>query len=102
MDLFLTEQNNKTLFKDDKIVVYCEKSGRNYNTYIVGWDETDEKNMLEKLKKKFGAGGTIKKVNYNGKDDTKVINIQGNFVVKIGDYLKSLNIKNLVIKELVQ
>ncbi len=102
MDLFLTEQNNNTLFKDDRIVVFCEKNGRNYNTYIVGWDETDEKNILEKLKKKFGCGGTIKKINYDGKDDTKAINIQGNFVVKTGTYLKTLNLKNLIIKELVQ
>jgi translation initiation factor 1 (eIF-1/SUI1) len=101
MDLFLTEQKNNDIFKDDRIIVFCEKNGKHYNTYIYGWDEKDEKNILEKLKKRFGCGGAIKKINYEGKEDTKVINIQGNFVVKTGDYLKTLNIKNLIIKELV-
>ena len=101
MDLFLTEQKNNDIFKDDRIIVFCEKNGKHYNTYIYGWDEKDEKNILEKLKKRFGCGGAIKKINYEGKEDTKVINIQGNFVVKTGDYLKTLNIKNLIIKELI-
>jgi translation initiation factor 1 (eIF-1/SUI1) len=103
MDLFLTEQNNNNnIFKDDKIIVFGEKNGKHYNTYIVGWDELDEKKMLEKLKKRFGCGGAIKKINYEGKEDTKVINIQGNFVIKTGEFLKTLQIKNLIIKELVQ
>ena len=105
MDLFLTEQKNNNIFKDDRIVVFCEKKGKHYNTYIIGWDEKDEKNILEKLKKRFGCGGAIKKINYEGTDDTKAINIQGNFVVKTGEYLKitcGVNIKNLIIKELVQ
>jgi hypothetical protein len=41
MDLFLTEQKNNDIFKDDQIVVFCEKNGKHYNTYIVGWDEKD-------------------------------------------------------------
>lgn len=101
MDLFLTEQNNTDIFEDDRIVVFCEKTGRRYNTYIYGWVEADEKNILETLKKKFGCGGAIKKIVFEGKENTKVINIQGNFVVKTGEYLKTLNIKNLIIKELV-
>jgi translation initiation factor 1 (eIF-1/SUI1) len=103
MDLFLIDQNNNnSIFNDNKVVVFCEKNGRNYNTYIVGLDETDEQNMLKTLKNKFGCGGTIKKINYEGKEDTKVIHIQGNFVLKTGDFLKKLNIKNLIVKELVQ
>ena len=104
MDLFLINQNNNTIFKDEKVVVFCEKSGRRYNTYIVGWDasDTDYKNTLKKLTKTFGCGGAIKTINYEGKDDTKAINIQGNFVVKTGEFLKTLNIKNLIVKELVE
>ncbi len=103
MDLFSMEQNN-VIFKDEKVVVFCEKTGRRYNTYIVGWEasETDYKNTLEKLKKKFGCGGAIKNINYEGQDDTKAINIQGNFVVKTGEYFKTLNIQNLIVKELVE
>ncbi len=105
MDLFLIDQNNNNnIFKDDKVVVFCEKTGRRYNTYIVGYEEieSDSKNILEKLKKKFGCGGAIKTINYEGNENTKAINIQGNFVVKTGDFLKTLNIKNLIIKELVE
>ena len=104
MDLFSLEQNNNTVFKDDKVVVYCEKTGRRYNTYVVGLELSDEdyKTTLKKLTKTFGCGGAIKTVNYDVKDNTKAINIQGNFVVKTGEILKSLNIKNLIIKELVE
>ena len=38
MDLFLTEQKNNDIFKDDRIIVFCEKNGKHYNTYIYGWD----------------------------------------------------------------
>jgi translation initiation factor 1 (eIF-1/SUI1) len=54
------------------------------------------------MKKKFGSGGAIKKINYEGTEDVKAINIQGNFVIKIGEFLKSLNVQNLIIKELVE
>ena len=104
MDLFLTEQNNNSIFEDMDIpvIVFCEKTGRRYNTYIIGINEADEKNTLEKLKKKFGCGGAIKYINYEGNEETKAINIQGNFVIKTGEFLKTLNVKNLIIKEFVQ
>lgn len=102
MDLFLTEQTN-TIFNDIDIpvIVFCEKTGRRYNTYIIGLTDADEKKTIDTLKKKFGCGGAIKKINYEGNEDTRAINIQGNFVIKTGEYLKTLNIKNLIIKELV-
>ncbi len=102
MELFLSEQNNNNIFNDNKITVFCEKSGRRCNTYIVGWNTTDDeqKNALEKMKKKFGCGGAIKNVNYEGVD-MKSLNLQGNVVIKAGEYLKSLKLENLIIKELV-
>jgi translation initiation factor 1 (eIF-1/SUI1) len=101
MELFLNEQNNN-IFNDNKITVFCEKSGRRYNTYIVGWNTTDDdlKNALEKMKKKFGCGGAIKNIIYEGAE-IKSLNLQGNVVVKVGEYLKSLKLENLIIKELV-
>ena len=107
MEQFLVEQNNtNNIFKaeDISVVVFCEKSGRRYNTYIVGWNAEDDdlKNALEKMKKKFGCGGAIKKINYEGVDNVKALNLQGNFVIKTGDFLKSLNIQNLIIKEFVE
>ncbi len=107
MDQFLVEQNNTNdIFKEEytSVIVFCEKSGRRYNTYIVGWtaSEDDLKKALEKMKKTFGCGGAIKKINYEGKEDIKSLNLQGNFVIKTANFLKSLNIQNLIIKELVE
>ena len=103
MDLFLTDQTNNTIFEDIDIpvIVFCEKTGRRYNTYIIGLTDAHEKNTIDTLKKRFGCGGAIKKINYEGNEDTRAINIQGNFVIKTGEYLKTLKITNLVIKELV-
>ncbi len=100
MDFFLNEQNK--FFNDEKIVVFCERSGKRYNTYIVGWNILEEENKkhLEKMKKTFGCGGALKKIMYEGKE-TESINLQGNFVIKTGEYLKSLKITNLIIKELI-
>jgi translation initiation factor 1 (eIF-1/SUI1) len=107
MDSFLTEQTTNNIFNDIDIpvIVFCEKTGRRYNTYIVGINKPDdkdyEKTILDNLKKKFGCGGAIKKIIFEGNEDTRAINIQGNFVTKTGEYLKTLNIKNLIIKEFV-
>jgi translation initiation factor 1 (eIF-1/SUI1) len=101
MDLFLNELNNNTILNDNKITVFCVKSGRRYNTYIVGWDETDDKQKktLEYMKKYFGCGGTIKNIVYQGAE-MRALNLQGNWVIQAGDYLKSLKLKNLIIKDI--
>jgi translation initiation factor 1 (eIF-1/SUI1) len=102
MEHFLVEQTNN-IFKEEKVTVFCEKNGRRYNTYIVGWNANDDeiKSTLEKMKKRFGCGGAIKMITFEGVENTKALNLQGNFVVKTGEFLKSLNIQNLIIKELV-
>ena len=102
MENFLVDQNNN-IFKEEKITVLCEKTGRRCNTYIVGWNASDDelKSALEKMKKKFGCGGAIKMITFEGVENTKALNLQGNFVIKTGDFLKSINIQNLIIKELV-
>jgi translation initiation factor 1 (eIF-1/SUI1) len=102
MEHFHVEQNNN-IFNEKKITVLCEKTGRRCNTYIVGWNATDDilKSTLEIMKKKFGCGGAIKMITFEGVENTKALNLQGNFVIKTGDYLKSINIQNLIIKELV-
>ena len=101
MDSFFIEQNNNFI-KDNKIVVFGDKKGKHYNTYIVGWDLPDKeiKETMEKLKKRFGCGGAIKNITYNG-SETQSINLQGNFVIKVGEYMKSLKLENLIIKEFI-
>jgi translation initiation factor 1 (eIF-1/SUI1) len=102
MDPFFNEQNNVNIFNDEKVVVFCERSGRRYNTYIVGWNakEEEQKKTLEILKKTFGCGGAIKNINYEGKE-IQSLNLQGNFVIKTGEYMKTLKLQNLIIKELI-
>ena len=102
MDMFINEANNKTLFNDEKIVVFGDRKGRHYNTYIVGWNINDEeqKTHLETMKKKFGCGGAIKNITFEGKP-TLALNLQGNLPIKVGEHLKSLKIQNVIIKEII-
>jgi translation initiation factor 1 (eIF-1/SUI1) len=102
MEPFPVEQNNN-IFKEEKVTILCEKTGRRCNTYITGWNASDDelKIALEKMKKKFGCGGAIKMITFEGVENTKALNLQGNFVIKTGEFLKSINVQNLIIKELV-
>jgi translation initiation factor 1 (eIF-1/SUI1) len=102
MEHFLVEQSNN-IFKEEKVTVFCEKIGRRCNTFVAGWNANDDdlKSALKTMTKKFGCGGAIKMITFEGVEDTKVLNLQGNFVVKTGEYLKSINVQNLIIKELV-
>ena len=102
MDLFFNKQNDN-IFKDEKVVVFCERSGKHHNTYIVGWNTKEEelKKSLEIMKKNFGCGGAIKNIIYEGKEK-QAINLQGNFVIKAGEYMKTLKLEKLIIKELIK
>lgn len=103
MEQFLVEQSTP-IFKENNIVIFCERNGRKYNTYIVGWDTSDDeiKDALDKMKKKFGCGGAIKKITFEGIENTKSLNLQGNFVIKVSEFMKTLKVQNLIIKELVE
>ena len=103
MDTFLVETNNILFKPEEQIVVFGEKTGRRANTYIVRWAISDDdiKNHLEKMKKSFGCGGSIKNIDYEGQSDIKAIHLQGDTVVKAGKYIKSLGIKKVLIKEII-
>jgi translation initiation factor 1 (eIF-1/SUI1) len=93
----------ETLLINNKVIVFGV-NGKKKNTYIIGLDKnsiiTDVKNVLEKMKKTFGCGGSIKEVQYQGKP-YNALHLQGDMIKKAGKYLATLNITNLEIKELL-
>jgi translation initiation factor 1 (eIF-1/SUI1) len=98
-----TENLNTTIMQEELIpTIFCEKNGRKSNTYIINWNISDaeQKNHLEKMKKKFGTGGTVKTVLFEGKEYS-ALHIQGDNINKVRDYLVSLKIKNFIVKPII-
>ena len=98
------EESTDTLLINNKVIVFGVANGKKKNTYIIGLDKhtniPDIKIILEKMKKTFGCGGSIKNVQYQGKD-YNALHLQGDMIKKAGKYLATLNITNLEIKELL-
>lgn len=82
-----TENKNIELL-DKTIIIFGEIQGRKVNTFIIGCNFTvDEyKTTLEKMKKSFGCGGSLKFIKYNDKT-VYSIHLQGNQIKKAEDYL---------------
>jgi translation initiation factor 1 (eIF-1/SUI1) len=93
-----------TLLTNNKVIVFGVAAGKKKNTYIIGLEKhtniPDVKSILEKMKKTFGCGGSIKDVQYQSKDYS-ALHLQGDMVKKAGKYLATLNISNIEIKELL-
>lgn len=101
MDIF-TQSNNNISLEDNNITIFGKKMGRNSNTYVIGWKASDEeyKKTLDKLKKQLGCGGTIKKIEYEGKE-YNALHLQGDKVFKVETFFKNMNINNLIVKEII-
>jgi translation initiation factor 1 (eIF-1/SUI1) len=101
MDPFIQIQNN-TIIDEINVIIFGEKCGRRSNTYIIGWNisEVESKSALEKMKKQFGCGGSIKMVNYEGTEQ-RALHLQGDKITKVEQFLKNMNIQNLTVKELI-
>ncbi len=97
-------ETNESLLTNDKVIVFGQSSGKKKNTYIIGLNKItnipDAKTMLEKMKKTFGCGGSIKEVEFQGKK-FESLHLQGDMIKKAGKYLASINIKNIDIRELL-
>ncbi len=97
------EEPTETLLTNNKVIVFGV-NGKKKNTYIIGLEKNtnipDIKNVLEKMKKTFGCGGSIKEVQYQSKP-YNALHLQGDMIKKAGKYLATLNITNLEIKELL-
>lgn len=98
------KETTETLLTNDKVIIFGQSSGKKKNTYIIGLDKItnipDIKTVLEKMKKTFGCGGSIKEVEFQGKK-FESLHLQGDMIKKAGKYLGSINIKNIDIRELL-
>ena len=89
-----------TVCFDDKIVLFGLVNGRKSNTYIKGWNISNEMMLehLQKLKKSLGCNGSIQeKFMYEG-EEIKVLHLQGNKVAKVSEYLTKLGVTNVYVK----
>lgn len=87
---------------DTDIVIFGVKKGKT-NTYIVGLelDSPTLTKTLEKMKKSFGCGGSIKEVEYDGKM-VIALHLQGDKIVKASEFIQTLNIgKKIISKPIV-
>lgn len=75
---------------NNQITVWLEANGRKKNTYISGWNITDEqlKEHLKTIKKKNGCNGSIKELLVND-IPTKVLQLQGDHIDYVSDFLQS-------------
>jgi translation initiation factor 1 (eIF-1/SUI1) len=100
MDPFSHNTNTISFEEDNIVTISIERRGRKTNTYITGWNLTDEERKihLKNLKKTFGCNGTVKTYSIDTVD-TPCIHLQGVHTDKIREYLKDNDISNITIKE---
>ena len=96
------EEDKTTDDTKQMIHLFCEVNGRRTNTYIAGWiiQPEEMKEHLKKLKKSLGCNGSIKKIKYDGIEQT-VLHLQGKQIDECATYLTiDLGLKNLYIKNI--
>lgn len=100
MDPFNQVSNNLNL-DDEQIVVFGMKKGKT-NTYIVGLqlDSQTLTKTLETMKKRFGCGGSIKEVEYDGQNVT-ALHLQGDKVEKATEFIQQMNVGKVISKPVV-
>ena len=102
MDPFNQTSTNFSI-DDEPIVVYGEKRGKT-NTYVVGLstlvDSQTLTKTLEKMKKSFGCGGSIKEVEYDGKE-VVALHLQGDKVAKVTEFITQMNLGKVISKPVV-
>lgn len=72
------------------ITIWVETNGRKKNTYVSGWNLSDNelKDHLSIIKKKNGCNGTVKFVTtLDNVNSTKVLHLQGDHVDYLIKYL---------------
>jgi translation initiation factor 1 (eIF-1/SUI1) len=99
MNPFEDEQDNNISNKLINVELWLEINGRRKNTYISGLtlEKDEQKKHLQKLKKIHGCNGTLKKISEEGKD-IEVIQLQGDNIENVQNYLKIINITNITIR----
>lgn len=99
MNPFEDEQDKNLPNKLVNINLWLEINGRRKNTYISGLtlEKEELKKHLQKLKKTHGCNGTLKKISEDGQD-IEVIQLQGDNIENVQNYLKTINITNITIR----
>ena len=99
MNPFDDEQDTNISNKLFNVELWLEIKGRRKNTYVSGLTmEKDElKKHLRELKKIHGCNGTLKKIT-DENQDIDVIQLQGDNIENVQNYLKVINITNITIR----
>ena len=95
------EEINESLDKETILIeVWLETTGRKKNTFIAGWNlsDTELKDHIKIIKKKNGCNGTLKEIINSEKTKIKVIQLQGDHIDYIQNYLKEQMIDSNLIK----
>ncbi len=84
----------------NQITIWIITTGRKSNTFVSGWDISDDqlKEHLKNIKKKNGCNGSIKDVlDENTNNTIKTLQLQGNHIDFIKDYLINNGVDNNTI-----
>jgi translation initiation factor SUI1 len=91
MDPFANTTNafEDELLNSTLIELWVEVNGRKKNTYILGWelDKSELKEHLRTIKKKRGCNGTIKNMTTEEHGEVSVLQLQGNHVEYVKEYI---------------
>jgi translation initiation factor 1 (eIF-1/SUI1) len=88
------------LLNNEVIELWVEINGKKKNTYILGWnlEKTELKEHLRTIKKKKGCNGTIKKITTEDYGEVSVLQLQGNHMEYVKDYIINTGISSDNIK----
>ena len=83
------------------VEIWVEAYGRKKNTYVSGWDVSEDrlKEHLKYIKKNNGCNGTIKEMtNESGVTLQQVLQLQGNHLKYIKEYIISNDVDSTNIR----
>lgn len=95
------ENNSNTLTLANNINIWCDVIKGKKNTYISDWNINDNelKDHIKFMKKKYGCNGTLKElVNHVDETSVKVVQLQGDHIKSVVEYLKTVGIDSSLIK----
>lgn len=102
MNPFEDDDNNEILNNNIQITIWIIVTGSKTNTYISGWNISDNelKDHIKNIKKKNGCNGSIKDIMNDKEIPIKTIHLQGNHIDFMKDYLiqNGVNPNDIYIK----
>jgi len=80
--------------KNSKIEISLEINGRKKNTYVAGWNlsESELKDHIKIIKRKNGCNGSLKEKTLDNGNKINIIQLQGDHIEYIKEYLLSCNV----------